>query len=284
MDAIVRVHNSHYFIYHRLHAVIVLIPDYNDSVAAAGPHWRSVDCCHQFLHLLVAENNQSWVQTTLRAIVIRVVVAERGAVAASVLVITLAGRNEREISHTARSEFTPQSACIIERRHIGIAVQRISAFLYRLEISERIVLNGIQLHNFAAIERRIQNWFDFAEIREVREISVAVIHIIRPAQWQILLIGLPSLSHTDKLIRYGDAERCRNCRVRYSPIHIDFARRARHFIRAIQSWSGRVSSTSSNGTNSWAGRIARVWDSGREISCAGGAVPHGIVVAMHTEV
>ena len=57
---------------------------------------------NQLLHRDVTLTDQCRVQTGLRSIVIRIVVAEGCAVSAPVLIVALIGRDEREIRHFAR--------------------------------------------------------------------------------------------------------------------------------------------------------------------------------------
>ena len=284
VDAVICIYNCDNFIGDGLHAVVVLIPDHDDGIAAAGPCRRSVDGGNQLLNFLVAEDDESWIQACLRAIVIGIVVAECGAVAASMLVIALARRYQRKIRHLARPQIAPQPTGSIEGCHFGKAVEGISAFLYGSKVGEWIVLYGIQLHNFAVREGWVQYWFDLGEIREVGEISVAVIHIVGPTHRQVLLVGLPGFPSSHHLIGDGDAQCGGNSGIRSDAIDVDLARRPGDFIRAVQRRSSRVGSRSRNWANRGTRRIVSVWDSGGKVGRARCAVPQRIVVAVDPEV
>lgn len=58
VDAVIGIHDRDDFVGDGLHTVIVLIPDHDDGVTSTSPDGRSMNGGHQFLDLLVAENDK----------------------------------------------------------------------------------------------------------------------------------------------------------------------------------------------------------------------------------
>src|SRR5215472_19146548 len=108
------------------------------------------------LERLIAKDNQRRVQARLRAVVVWIEVAERRAIAAAVLIIALVGNDERECRHSSAPQISPQSAGAIECSYLSKAHHRIRSLLHALEINERIVFRGIELHDVAFGQRRSQ--------------------------------------------------------------------------------------------------------------------------------
>jgi hypothetical protein len=69
------------------------------------------------------------------------------AIAASVLVIALAGRNERQGRNVAADQIGVQAARTVEADDIVQTIRPRGSFLNTLEVSEGIVLHGIGSHD-----------------------------------------------------------------------------------------------------------------------------------------
>src|ERR1700690_615663 len=97
MEAIVGVNNSRDLVDGRSDAVVILVPDGDDGVVPLAPRRGSMNRRHDSLECLIAERHQRRIQARLGAVVIGIVLAEDGAVAATVLVVALVGTDERVI-------------------------------------------------------------------------------------------------------------------------------------------------------------------------------------------
>src|ERR1039458_5139857 len=157
-------HNDHWhLILVRIQAIVVFVPQHDDRVVAIRPGRRVLDRHHKFLNFHITALDQGWIQAGLRAIIVRVIVAERAGIAASVLVVALVRRNEGERRYLAGAEIGVQTLGSVKADDLCQAQTFVQPLLNTLEIDERIMLAGIKIGQIA----RFQWWLDSAEIRLV---------------------------------------------------------------------------------------------------------------------
>ena len=103
VEAVVGVYDGDHLVDDRLHRVIVFVPDHDDRAVTVLPRRGAVNRGHNLLHGLIPQDNQCRVQAGLGAIVVRIKIAEGGAVATSVLVVALVGHDVRETRDLSRA-------------------------------------------------------------------------------------------------------------------------------------------------------------------------------------
>ena len=129
--------------------VVVLVPHNHDGIVALIPGRRVLDRRHDPVYGNIALEDQSLVQACLRPIVILVEIAERAGVAASVLVIALVWRDEREIGNASRAEILEEAPGTLKSDDVAQTIVRVAAFLDIAEIDEGIVFGGVEFDDIA---------------------------------------------------------------------------------------------------------------------------------------
>ncbi len=97
---IIRVHDRQHLVDIRSEAVVVLVPYYDNSTATRFPRGRTVDRMHNVPQRDIPEVDQGGVKPGLGTVVVRIEVALRAGIGASVLVIALVGHDERATEST----------------------------------------------------------------------------------------------------------------------------------------------------------------------------------------
>src|SRR5262249_45397488 len=148
----------------RRRTVVVLIPQYDDGVPAFLPGWRLMDGADESSQHQVALIDQRRIEMGLRAIVVRIEVARGASIAASVLIVTLIGRDERKRRDSSSGKVVEQSVRALKADDVLETVPRIVALLHVSEIHKRVVLRGVQLHETLMLARQYAG-----DVRAVRE-------------------------------------------------------------------------------------------------------------------
>src|SRR5215471_10149752 len=102
-----------------------------------------MNCIYDLLDNLVSKQDQRRIETSLRPIIVGIEVAERPAVAATVLIVALVRHDEREVRDRTRSKIAPQTARAVEGSGLRIAQERVRPLLDIFKIDKGIVLCGI---------------------------------------------------------------------------------------------------------------------------------------------
>src|SRR5450432_1473845 len=108
----------------------------------------------------------------------------------------------------------------LEARHIFQTVVWILPLLHALEVHERIVLHGVELHEGLHFPRNCP-W----DIRIVCEKPIAIVYFVRPRDRKAFLVALPALSPPDQLIGDCLASSVRG-RNRQCTVNVDIAWRS----------------------------------------------------------
>src|SRR5271166_3285558 len=235
-------------------AVVIFVPDGNNDIAAHAPCRRSMDRGYYPLECLIAKRHQCGIQANLGAVVVGILVAELRAVIAAVLVIALVGDDEGVVWHSAATQITVETTRSVKRSHIGQAVSSSSTLFGRQEISERIVLYGVKLHDLARAEggrlcrpQRVEQ----GKVSEVGKVTVAVVNVVGTSDRKAFLISLPAFPGRDQLVCDAHTQNIGIGCIRFDAINVVHTRGSGSLIAVVNSGRGRVGS----GARDWANGI-----------------------------
>ena len=172
--------------------VVVLVPENDDGIAALSPGWGRFDGLYDTLHFYVTALDKSGVESSLRAVGVGIVVAERTRVTTTVLVVALVGGDEGEGRDMTGGEVSKEAALPFEADDVAKAVVRIVAFLDIAEVYEWIVLCRIEINQIVGGKRRVEGGLDGRKIRCIGKDTVAEVDLVSTGDWERFLVALPA--------------------------------------------------------------------------------------------